>query len=295
MRKYTSKELKRFGDRTRLVLAGPRSALQVLSSNIDYLETGAMAATSAVIKTSGPISVVFNQAVSPASVRAVLYTESGQVAAATANAAVSANVVSITFSKPLDPGSRYNLHLHVNSLSDQAKEYNALAPFFTPPDGGPIGINMMLTRQDPNNANEYIVVFTEPVGLGSGSTAAIACALFFEADLDGNSQVYSPGEWNPSGNASLKCANDGRYTLRPDEPSFNGPTMNSPITGFTSRFRITVKPYAPVCVGNYQCCLGGQIAHLQFSRNSDNGSVMRRTNGAPVPDQTFSLAPFTCP
>jgi hypothetical protein len=209
-----------------------------------------------------------------------------------------ANLVTLGFGgRSLDPGARYNLQLHASSLASQAHEYDALAPVFTRPEGSG-GVSATL-KLDPDNPNDTLVTFNEPVGVGNGSTAPLPCVVYYEADLDGNAQVTSPGEWNANGNAALKCvANDPHvgYLLRPDEPSFGGASSTSAITGFSSRWRITTRPYQSVCVGNYQCCVGGVPLHLQFTRNPDGNSVVRRVNGAPVGDLGQLAVPqFQCP
>src|SRR5579871_2802241 len=55
------------GQTPTLVLAGPHSALAVLSSNIDWLETGGPGPTGSQV--SGPVTVAFNQAISGGSLR----------------------------------------------------------------------------------------------------------------------------------------------------------------------------------------------------------------------------------
>lgn len=281
-----------------IVLAGAHTPLQVLASSLDYLTAGAAFATPSLVNPTGPITVTFNQAINPASVRAIVYNDAGQLPPmVTPQWTTVANVVTISFSsgKPLDAGTRYNLQLHAQSLSDQAKDYTQLAPFFTQLADK----NAMVTISngshfDTQNQNDYVVVFSEPVGIGFGSAANVACTVFYEADLDGNSQVTSPGEWNPNGNSALKCSpNDPHlgYYLRPDEAT----GFPAPQTGFAQRWRLAAKAYGNMCVGNYQCCAGTATVHFQFSRNPDPATVMRRLNGQPLPDMSFILPQYNCP
>ena len=204
---------------------------------------------------------------------------------------VSGNLVNITFSKPLDPGNRYNLVFHADAAyNDQAKEFDVVAPLFVPqPQGTAVTISPA-SRLDMNNG-DYILVFSEPIGVGFGATAPIGCVVFYEADLDGNPNLTSPGEWNSGGNNTLKCdpAFSQQYSglfLRPDEPIIG--VNQTPITGFTSQWRLSVKN---VCAPMYQCSTASRSVHLVFSRNPDPQAVVKRSNGAVVPD----LTPFALP
>lgn len=288
------------GQTPTLVLAGPRSPLTVLSSTLDCFEgapTGGACTAGPVgtqVPAPGPITVAFNQAVNANSVRAYLYNESGSLAQATAMATVNGSLVSIGFSKPLDPGNRYNLAFHANgAYADQTKEYNVTAPFFVAAAMG-TGVTLQpQSRIDPNKPDEYILQFSEPIGVGNGSSAPLPCVVYYEADLDGNPQIYSPGEWNSGGNSFLKCeaqftsAHAGLF-LTPDEPRVGA--LQSPLTGYTTTWRLLVKS-ACVDAKMYQCSTSGRSVHLVFSRNNDPSSVMKRSNGAPVQD----LAPFALP
>jgi hypothetical protein len=283
-----------------LVLAGPHTPLTVLASNLDWLLTGVAGAVGSLVSTAGPIDVVFNQAVNQASVRAELLDENGAPVAAPATTSATGNAVTVTLTgKPLDPATRYNLSLHVDALGSTSKSYDALAPFFTPPPATAGAVTIASSSGiDPNNTNDFILEFSEPIGLGSGSTSSIPCVVFYEADLDGNSQVTSAGEWNANGNGALRCETDGSHPgfyLRPDEPTF-AVNHTSPVTGFSSRWRITVRPLTAVCWNGYQCCIGnGGLLHLVFSRNTDPGFRVKRVDGSSVPDIAPFMLSFGCP
>jgi len=278
-----------------IVLAGPHTPLQVLSSTLDFLVLGTTPSQPSLVPLGGPIGVVFNQAVSPTSVRAALYTDLGDLATVQPTVTVAANVLKLDLGgNMLEPGKRYNLDLHAASLSSQTREYNVLAPVFAAPGAAPVAVSVAV---DPNNDAQVIVTFSEPVGPGNASQTSLGCVVFYSADLDGNPDFTSAGEYTPAGNAALKCQpgdpHQGHY-LRPDEPSFNGPSAGSAITGFSTRWRLTVRPEQAVCDNGFGCCVLGQAVNLVFSRNADPGSIVRRTNGQPVPDQTGIVLPGSC-
>jgi hypothetical protein len=284
------------GQTPTVVLAGPRSPLNVISSSLDCFETAQSGACNAgplgsQVQPGGGVTIAFNQAVGKDSLHATLLNEFGSLASANAMWTVTDNLVNITFSKPLDPGNRYNLVFHADAAyADQSKEYDVTAPFFVPQPAGTAVTISPASRMD-QNMNDYIIVFSEPIGVGVGSTAPIPCVVYYEADLDGNPNVTSPGEWNSGGNATLTCesnftpAHAGLF-LRPSEP-FIGATT-TPLTGYTTQWRLSVRN---VCVGMYQCSTSNRSVHLVFSRNPDPGSVMKRSSGALVPD----LPPFALP
>jgi hypothetical protein len=275
-----------------IVLAGPRSPLTVLSSNVDWFETNQAQSTYAFLNPIGPITIAFNQAVAQSSVRTVLLTESGALAQVNLSTSVNGNLVTIGFARALDPG-RYSIAFAASAAyADQPRSFTTIAPFFIGQMMGATVTVSPTSRMDPNNPAEYILVFSEPIGVGNGSATAIPCVTFYEADLDGDPQTTSPGEWNSGGNHTLKCetnqSHPGLY-LRPDEPQV-GVSTSLPTTGFTTQWRLRVKD---VCFKNYQCSTSGRAVHLVFSRNNDPNFVLRRVNGAPVPDlPVFTLPAF---
>jgi hypothetical protein len=272
-----------------VVLAGPHTPLGVLSSNLDWLENGGtFGAVGSQVPASGPITIAFNQAIDPATVRADITTEFfGQYEAM---ATATGNLLSVGFSMPLAAGSRYNLILHVDSAyNDQAKELDVAAPFFVPQAQGTAVTVTNASRQDPANPNDFIVLFSEPVGVGFGSTAAVGCVVFYESNLDGDLNTISPGEWSGGGNNTLRCdLTHAGFSLRPDEPNF-GVTAATPITGFTTRWRIAVHPTSANCYNGYACSVSGANVHLVFSRNVDPTAAVKRSDGTPLPDLTFQL------
>ncbi len=284
------------GQTPTIVLTGPHSPLTVLSSNLDCFETAQdgscpAGAIGSQVQASGPITIAFNQAVSQQSVRMNLLTEFGSLAQANPMWTVSDNLVSVAFSRPLDAGNRYNLVFHADSAyGDQAREYNLVAPFFVPQQQGTMVTISPASRMDANN-DTYILVFSEPVGLGGGSTANVPCVVYYEADLDGDPNTTSPGEWNSGGNNTLTCAssyngNNAGLFLTPMEPSVGA--ASSPITGFTTQWKLAVRK---VCAPGYQCSTSGRSVHLVFSRTPDPQFQMKRSSGVALPD----LPPFALP
>jgi hypothetical protein len=274
-----------------VVLAGPHTPLNVLSSSIDWLETGGAGPVGSQVPASGPITIAFNQAIDPSTVKTTLLTEFGADAGVTAAPTVTGNLLSVAFSKPLDAGSRYNLVLHAASSyrSDQPHEYDTTAPFFVAASQGTQVTITPASRQDPDNPADYIVMFSEPVGLGGGAASAVGCVVFYEANLDGDLNSTSPGEWSGGGNNTLKCdASHAGFYLRPDEPQF-GVAAVSPVTGFTTRWRIAVHPTTANCYNAYVCSVANSTVHLVFSKNVDPGWVVKRADGGAVPDLTFQL------
>ena len=279
-----------FSQTPTVVLAGPRSPLSVLSSSLDWLESFSSGPLGSQVPASGPITVAFNQAIDPASVRVQLLTEFGAAAQAMPMPTVTGNLLSIAFSQPLDAGTRYNLSLHANATyRDQSKELDVTAPFFVPQAQG-TGVSITnASRQDPDNPNDYIVMFSEPVGIGYGSVGSVFCVVFYEANLDGDLNTSSPGEWSGGGLNTLRCDNTHPgFELRPDEPQL-GVTIGSPITGFTTRWRIAVHPQSANCYNGYACSVSNSTVHLVFSRNVDPNAVFKRSDGTPLPDMTFTM------
>ena len=80
--------------------------------------------------------------------------------------------------------------------------------------------------------------------------------------------------------------------LRPDETTFGSPG-GSPVTGFTTQWRVLVRPQF-VCtnVANYQCNVAGATLHLVFSRQNDPSYIMKRSNGQPLSDIMVTLPQF---
>ncbi len=276
------------GQTPTIVLAGPRSPLTVLASNVDFFETGAAGPTGSQV--TDTVTIAFNQAVNAGTFRAQLLDESGAADAAMAMATPAGNLVNITFSKALAPGNRYNLAVHADSnYGDQMHEYNQTAPFFVPQVQGTAVTVANASHMDPNGGPDYDLIFSEPVGVGSGRGDQIPCVVYYDTSLDGNAQVISAGEWTSGGNNLLECVPGDQhsgYYLRPAEPI-------GPLSGFTTNWRIAVRP-GTACTNlvNYTCTTSGVTVHLQFSKNTDPSFVVKKSNGAPLPDITFTLPSF---
>ena len=100
-------------------LAGPNTPLVILDSNIEYLRnrsngtpTTFNAPVGSVIPINGPITVAFNQAIDPSSLRTEFLDGDGKLMATMAMATVNLNQVTITPSVPLAAGKRFNLIIH---------------------------------------------------------------------------------------------------------------------------------------------------------------------------------------
>ncbi len=284
------------GQTPTVVLAGPHTALTVLSSNVDYLETNSSGPVASVV--NGPVTVAFNQAVNGGTLKVQLITETGALAQAMATPTVAGNLLTVAFSKPLDPATRYNLTIHAESAygGDQPHEYNNTAPFFTPPmQGSTFSALPNSSRMDPNDPNQFIVEFSEPIGLGNGRSDAVPCVVYYDTSLDGNPMVVSPGEYIANANDMLKCETNGAHPglyLRPDEPTFGSPG-GSPLTGFTAHWRLYVRPpFTCTNINNYQCNTSSSTVHFVFSRQNDPSFVVKRTNGQPAADTSVTLPSF---
>ncbi len=297
-----------------IVLAGPRTPLAVLESNIESLRGSGFsfgtAVQGSIIGTMGPITIVFNQAVRQDTVRAQFSTEDNKITnMVTPMASVMTNVVTITPSQALPAGIRFNLLLHVDAAQigaagDITREFNANAPFFVAQAQG-VNVAVVTSGADapkldpPSTVGATIFNFNEPIGLGRASNGAITCVAFYEgAQFDNDGSKIFQGEWDGVGNpASLVCASS------PGPASINVTTITpidqgSTNTGFFTRWRINYdQPANGGCVTGLgvPCTrpVAGTKVHLVFSlaNNKDPNSVVRRANGQPVDDKIFFMIP----
>src|SRR4029453_12970020 len=95
------------GQTPTIVLAGPRSPLLVLASNVDWFETGAAGVIGSQV--TDRVTVPFNQSISATPLQAPLKLDNGALAPAMPMPTVAGNLLTVAFSKPLDTGKRYNL------------------------------------------------------------------------------------------------------------------------------------------------------------------------------------------
>jgi hypothetical protein len=259
-------------------LAGPNSALTILDSNIEYLRgrsgSGSpafMAAVGSLVPINGPITIAFNQAIDPSSLRAEFLDADGKINAVQPMApTVSLNVVSLSPANAMSAGKRFNLILHAVAATTAgtaggAAELDVTAPFFTePPSGAPITVvaNSVVTSQPPSGTGPIVVTFelSEPVGLGFGNNNLLDCVAFYEVGganapgFDNDPNVVFQGDWKSPANSSppgnLVCRQPvgagvvgapeiNVTTLTPLE-SANTTTNPTVVTGFSSKFQITI-------------------------------------------------------
>src|SRR4030095_13283362 len=96
-----------------IMLAGPHTSLAVISSNVDYLRPSTYLYQSLTVPQSGPITITFNEALNPSSVRVQFLAEDAlTVTQVQPTAAVQTNVLTITPTSPLQPGARFNVLIH---------------------------------------------------------------------------------------------------------------------------------------------------------------------------------------
>jgi hypothetical protein len=294
-----------------IVLAGPHTALAAVNSNLVYLNPGPQAFLTQTpqVAPNGPITVEFNQAINPNTVRVVFYNEDGVTpAAATPMATVNTNLLSITPNQALVAGARYNILIHADAaaspnLSNTTNEFNNVVPFFVQQASGVTPAVNVNSVSKATNGGLVQVTFTlnEPIGLGSANTSAISCVAFYEGvNLDNGDPADYSGEWSASG--PLQCYSQGNppagmditaiFPIEQTQPGLN--------TGFASKFTINVNNLPAVGTNSAACkpggpppgaCLGpqsGNKIHLIFSK-LPVGQTVRRTNGQPVIEDPTKL------
>jgi hypothetical protein len=288
-----------------IVLAGPTTALAVLGSNIPTLNGVTNTVSVLTVPPNGPLTIVFNQAIDPKTVRAQFYNEDGlTLSPAQPMATVTTNVLTMTPNQALVAAARYDVLLHVDALlsGGSSTEYNTLAPFFVEQASGVTPTVNMGSISRTVNGGTQTVTFTlnEPIGLGQGNTNAIDCVAFYEGvNLDNGDPAFYPGEWSATAGA-LKCVSQAN-----PPPLFDAtilrPIEQAPFTGFASKFSITINniPGQPTTTNSGACsplappasCAGpqmGKTIHLVFSKLAA-GATIRRTNGQPVVDDPVKL------
>lgn len=293
-----------------IVLAGPKTPIAVQGSNIAFLLGTSNFVESPTVPPNGPLTVAFNQAIDPGTVRVQFLAEDGFTPIpAQPVVTVSTNLLSITPSQALVAGARYNVLLHADAalsagVNDIAgtTEFNRLAPFFVQQAAGvkpEINVNNITKA---TNGGIVSVTFTlnEPIGIGQGAAFPIDCVAFYEGvNLDNGDPALYPGEWSAGG--GMICDFQGSpvpgmniTSLIPVEQ-----TLFGLVTGFASKFIINInnvpavgqnpapcKPGVPVgaCAGPQS----GNKIHLVFSRLPPYQTV-RRISGQPVTDDPTRL------
>jgi hypothetical protein len=297
-----------FIDQAVIRLAGPQSDLTILDSNIQYLrgqdasQARVFGAVGSILPPSGPITIAFNQSISANSVRAQLLNEDGTQASVLLTPTVTMNQLSLAPASPLTAGARYNLALHADALAltgtgGANREVNVTAPFFVE-----AGVTPKLAATPPKlsaDKNSFVVQFSEPIGIGNASTAAVSCVVYYEAvNLDGDANITYPGEYSAS---ALACPNPSLdiTAMTPLENTAAG----MPVTGFSSRWQVTFdnagngacKPgvlKAPV--GPCVVPASGTAVHFVFGRTVGTATV-KRADGTPVSDSAQLIAVIPTP
>lgn len=287
-----------------IVLAGPNTPLQVLHSNVEYIRSAQVGPTGSVVPAGGPISVVFNQAINPATVRAQLQTELGQLAPVQPMATAQLNSLTITPAMALTPGQRYNLVLHVDAAraTRTQTEFNVVAPFFVAQNAG-VNVTATGKLESPSPTDLVLrVTFNEPVGVGSGTSAPRSCIAFYESpvELDGvtNPNAPFPGEWGNGDVGRLACFAGGS-TL--DITAMTPAGEAAVVTGFVTQWIVRLgvpggsagtngcKSIPPPAITNCIQPGSGHRVHLIFSKQPV-GATFRRVSGQPLDDRiTFTI------
>ncbi|HEY1586415.1 MAG TPA: carboxypeptidase regulatory-like domain-containing protein, partial [Polyangia bacterium] len=271
-------------------LAGPNTPLTILDSNIEYLRGHSGSSSPAftapvgsLIPINGPITIAFNQAIDPSSLRTEFLDENGALTSTMAMSTVTLNELSITPSVPFAAGKRYNLILHAVAATTAGTlgggaQLDATAPFFSqPPAGAPITViaNSVTTVQPPGGTGTITVQFelSEPIGLGNGLNGVLDCVAFYEIGSMGvpgfnnDGTTVFQGDWK-----TISTSNSPPTNLVCHQPVAAGvageaeidvtaltsletttPTTNpTVVTGFSSRFSIAIA-VAPTAMNAGPC------------------------------------------
>jgi hypothetical protein len=291
-----------------IVLAGPKTQLVVLTSNVDYFRTSTVGPTGSIIPVNGPISVAFNQAISPTSVKVSFQTDAGMPAPFTAMATVQGNIVTIMPSAGFTPGMRYNAQLHAEAaqalIAPGGGQFDSNAPFFAQQTAG-VNPSTVVAHIDPLSvAMQPVLIITlnEAIGLGGafGSGYSLNCVAYFEGvNFDNDSVNNYQGEWPTTNNpAQVSC------------PSTPGPaTVNvtqvteveaaGPATGFSSKWKLQFDgPGNGPCSSALASCMTNQRpmqgtkVHLVWSHQTSPSLTVHRVNGDAVADDIVAtIAP----
>ena len=284
-------------DLATIVLAGPRTALEVLQSNVSAFLFGSSAAHTPV-PAAGPITITFNQAVDPTSLRANFFTDDGKPSPIQVMATTNLNVVTLTPSPtPFTAGARMNLNIHAISRTQTAKAFDrANVPVFVQ-QAAPLAV----TAKYDATLNNITLSFNDAVGPGNGTYLGTGfdCVSFFE-NVDFGPNVYQ-----------------GEYVADPTKlscPSYNPPTSFTPplagpatnvtnlhstigdqltITGFSTVWTVDLGSATGGCIppggSPYPCVYPDnngspkKRVHLVFSKQGITNSF-HRANGDAIND-----------
>lgn len=278
-------------------LVGPNYPLSVVASSIDYLVTKASSPVGSVVPTDKPLSITFNQAVDEKTLRAQLLDENGASLGNLAATFAAGNIVQLAPPATFNAGKRYNLVVHADPLSyagNGGKPYNVTAPFFTA-GAATVTLTAALTPATgaplPAAGKVVLLTFSEPVGLGNASTAALPCVAWYETiDLDNSGGTVSyQGEYGTSLPACPGSPPPNGFDVTKITPMEPTPAATIPVTGFASKWWVQVDDttVAGGCKGGITVAcsrpVSGTVMHLLFS-HLDSMLTVTRANGQPVGD-----------
>jgi hypothetical protein len=283
-----------------IVLAGPKTTLAVLTSNVDYFRTGTVGPTGSIVPVNGPISVAFNQAISPTSVKVTFQTDTGMLAPFTAMATVQGNVVTIMPSAGFTPGMRYNVQLHAEAaqalIAPGGGQFDSNAPFFAQQTAGvnPSTVAAHIDQTSPPGTPFLIITLNEAIGLGGafGAGYSLSCVAYYEGvNFDNDSVNNYQGEWPSTNNpAQVTCpSTPGPATVNVTQVTEIEPA--GPATGFSSKWKLQYDgPGNGPCSTSLMTCgptqrpvLGTKV-HLVFSHQTSPSLTVHRVNGDAVGD-----------
>jgi hypothetical protein len=277
-----------------ITLSGPATALNALEASVSYIVGPTNPPVPTTTPPAGPITVTFNQALDPNSVRVFLTNEDGlRAGVPDLNATVNLNVLSLTPAMGLTPGARYNLHLRVVAAGapelNQLKEFTRVVPLFTTPTTPVSIVSMRLTDL---SAGIGIIQFSEPVGPGIGYApgTVFSCIAFWEMELGLGPEIYQ-GEWT-SMVSQLRCPYQNPIMSPTPGPaadvtrieSMENTGQGTAATGFSTKWRFYGGSGCPV--GSNSCPVpqsNTTTAHLVFSRLPQN-LTFRRVTGQALQD-----------
>jgi hypothetical protein len=292
-----------------IALAGPRTALTVLDSNIEYLRPDAFPTqmgSAPVLPNTGPITIAFNQAIDPKSVRVSFTDEDGVLLSTMANPNVAGNLLTISpMGTMLPAGRKLALSLRAAALGSSEssgstpnvrREIVRVVPFFTRPMAAAL---TAIAKVDSTIAAPLTINldFSEAIGEGFAppTPTTVPCVAFYEgADLDGSSETYT-AEFNAT-TSQLRCHGESLPAPVLDITSITsreGGAGGS--TGFTSRWRIVLGDVLGGPGGNNGCKPAASCpahpavnsrARMIFSKAASKGRIVRRASGDVLDDST---------
>jgi hypothetical protein len=286
-------------------LAGTTTPLGVLSSTVSSLVNGTVTPTGAVVPVGQPISVTFNQAVDPKSLRAQLLDENGVSLGNMTATFAAGNIVSLAPASPFTAAKRYNLVLAASPANRATGSFSATAPFFT---AGPAALTVTAAivaapmSPMPTVGRVVQLTFSEAVGLGRGTGAvALTCVAWYEGiDLDNSGGTVSyQGEYGTPLQTCPNAVNPPVGGLDVTRIVSMEPTTGMPMTGFANKWwvqldDVTVTPSTTMtgCKNTVAAACtkpaSGTMVHLIFSHLPATQTVTR-ADGTVVGDLMVAI------